>query len=910
MAKFEIDVSIKNGIAVKKLDKDLNKLETTNKKVNKSLDTTSSTVSTFTKALGALGVAFVGLQLGRVATDIIRVSASFQSLTTSLNAATGSAESGAKAFEFLVRESDRLGLSLEASTRGFKDLSAAAKGTELQGEAVENIFLSVSEASAVMGLTVDDTNGVFRALSQIMSKGTVQAEELRGQLGERIPGAFQIASRAMGVTTQELGKMLEQGQVVSTEFLPLFANELTRTFGESIPNAVTTAQKSFTRFNNELQLTKVAIGESGLLTMSGIMAEVGSTSLKAFQEVIKGFQLSTDESEAFKNSAIEGTKALITGLGSAYDILETLGDGFGLILPLAETAFFGAQSVIATVSRSIREFFENTFNFIIDGINRIISLANSTGLITISPISKVDFGLESALKEEIRTKELFEGARGRVSTGFTDLTTSGTGQDFAKRLIEEFDRQLSSQRPTRREGSGGTVISTPSISTPSTPITEFTQQTESLKQEVKKINEALEDTSDSFDNTYEVITKGNDNLSDTLDNFSDAIGRADRQLDRLVVQFNRGFTNSIQQSIGALSGLDGIYSQVTQQINGNKVSQQEYSSALLKAKSFQDQLEANPLSVGLAQNFNEAVRELQGKVSGFLVASNFQTSSEFEFAKAQVSQQFRGFETAANVQEILLTNIGNLIGVTNEALADGNLTANEIKTINDLANGYLSTSNSISGTGNQLISNVASLTSDGNLSLGDLISLSSYIQGNTGLTAQEVSNVGVNTSNNNSLTNTSNSKLSSIDGKVGRLKSSTTEQLTYLKTANNPVTNEPYVYPVYQDHTTYRYYADGGYTGDGGKFQEAGIVHKGEYVLSQDMLKSIGGVKGVESLLSGNVPLATVSSSSNNTGYTELVREIRALRAVNEQMRQVIIRMDRREQRYDGNDAKNIRLYA
>lgn len=44
-------------------------------------------------------------------------------------------------------------------------------------------------------------------------------------------------------------------------------------------------------------------------------------------------------------------------------------------------------------------------------------------------------------------------------------------------------------------------------------------------------------------------------------------------------------------------------------------------------------------------------------------------------------------------------------------------------------------------------------------------------------------------------------------------------------------------------------FSDGGYTGHGGKFEPAGIVHKGEYVLSQENLRSLGGVAGVENLL-------------------------------------------------------------
>ena len=44
-------------------------------------------------------------------------------------------------------------------------------------------------------------------------------------------------------------------------------------------------------------------------------------------------------------------------------------------------------------------------------------------------------------------------------------------------------------------------------------------------------------------------------------------------------------------------------------------------------------------------------------------------------------------------------------------------------------------------------------------------------------------------------------------------------------------------------------YSDGGYTGHGGKYEPAGIVHKGEYVLSQEKLRALGGVGAVEGLI-------------------------------------------------------------
>jgi hypothetical protein len=92
-------------------------------------------------------------------------------------------------------------------------------------------------------------------------------------------------------------------------------------------------------------------------------------------------------------------------------------------------------------------------------------------------------------------------------------------------------------------------------------------------------------------------------------------------------------------------------------------------------------------------------------------------------------------------------------------------------------------------------------------------------------------------------------------------------------------------------------YSQGGYTGNGGKYEPAGIVHKGEYVLSQDMLAQLGGksaVANLEALRLGYQPfngyvnggmvgnVISTSSGFNNGGIVlkldSLISEVKMLR--------------------------------
>lgn len=61
-------------------------------------------------------------------------------------------------------------------------------------------------------------------------------------------------------------------------------------------------------------------------------------------------------------------------------------------------------------------------------------------------------------------------------------------------------------------------------------------------------------------------------------------------------------------------------------------------------------------------------------------------------------------------------------------------------------------------------------------------------------------------------------------------------------------------------------FSEGGYTGAGGKYEPAGVVHKGEVVWSQADIRRFGGVSAVEALRTGNV---TPITSARMTGGSQ-----------------------------------------
>ena len=102
---------------------------------------------------------------------------------------------------FLADITEKYGAEIVTTTERYIKFLTAAKQSNVALSDTEKIFRTVTKAAGVLGLSTDELNGTYLALEQMLSKGKVTTEELRRQLGERLPGAFGIMAEAIGVTT-------------------------------------------------------------------------------------------------------------------------------------------------------------------------------------------------------------------------------------------------------------------------------------------------------------------------------------------------------------------------------------------------------------------------------------------------------------------------------------------------------------------------------------------------------------------------------------------------------------------------------------------------------------------------------------------------------------------------------------
>lgn len=268
----------------------------------------------------------VGASLALMVSSAQKVSIQFEQIENTLKSVAGSTEAAGKEFEFVRAESDRLGLVLQQTARDYAKLTAASKGTVLQGQATRDIFTSVNEAAVVLGLSAEQKSGALTAIEQIMSKGIVSAEELRGQLGERLPGAFQIAARAMGVTTQALGKMLEMGELTADVFLPKFSAELKKTFGEDLEAATDSALSNINRMSTAYSDFLKVIGD--FINKNETVKDTIKKITETFGKLVEKFKENKEKITELVTSGVEKVKsalvAIAVGSAKAFDAIKPI----------------------------------------------------------------------------------------------------------------------------------------------------------------------------------------------------------------------------------------------------------------------------------------------------------------------------------------------------------------------------------------------------------------------------------------------------------------------------------------------------------------------------------------------------------------------------------------------------------
>ena len=257
-------------------------------------------------AVGGPAAAAVGAGIGAVVGNIRQAlgataeyAAELSKLRIALKGVTSGQGEYNQALQFVQKTTDDFAIPQEIVTRQFTKLQASVSGAGGNLKDTETAFNGIVAAVRATGGSLTDVDAALTATAQVFSKGKVSAEELRQQIGERLPGAFTLFAASMDKTPAELDKALEQGQVSLQDFQK-FAEELFDRYGETAKEIADSPDAAGDRLQVVLERLQENVGT--------LLKPIGAAFQVTFTNIIEFIDAATARLNLFLELGAQGTR--------------------------------------------------------------------------------------------------------------------------------------------------------------------------------------------------------------------------------------------------------------------------------------------------------------------------------------------------------------------------------------------------------------------------------------------------------------------------------------------------------------------------------------------------------------------------------------------------------------------------
>jgi tape measure domain-containing protein len=315
-------------------------------RINKGERTTLSYMQRLRGEVLALATSYIGLNatldLVRSTLSTVRDDAKIQNRLT--EAFNGDQARAAQELQYLREQADRVGFSFKDAALEYSKFLMAAREANFTVEESRYIFEQFSQAAVRTGQTQDEFRGIMLALTQMISKGKIGAEELTQQLAERLPGAAAKLAKSLNIEVAELAKRMEQGAVSSRALINL-ASEMAKGNATAVESAATGLVQASNRFETAKYDFMKALADAGF-------TEAFTNFLNRLSALLNspaGKQLAQD-----LGTALSLIIDLLTLMADNFQTVKTV---FGAIISLKLASYFmtlaGAAAAVVTSVRAM-----------------------------------------------------------------------------------------------------------------------------------------------------------------------------------------------------------------------------------------------------------------------------------------------------------------------------------------------------------------------------------------------------------------------------------------------------------------------------------------------------------------------------------------------------------------------------
>jgi len=220
---------------------------------------------------GAFAGAAIGAQVGAIrealgaaaeySAEIGKLRIALEGVTRSEDGASASQANFAEALDAAAQSTRDYNVPQGAAIRGITRLTAAVTGAGGPVADAATTFQNVTAAIKATGGSTQDVQGAITAMVQVFSKGKVSAEELSGQLGERLPGAVTLFAKANKMTLPELQKNLKAGTVGLNELMN-FIRELGEEFDGTAKQIASSNEEAGARLTVAFDNMRLGVGDA------------------------------------------------------------------------------------------------------------------------------------------------------------------------------------------------------------------------------------------------------------------------------------------------------------------------------------------------------------------------------------------------------------------------------------------------------------------------------------------------------------------------------------------------------------------------------------------------------------------------------------------------------------------------
>ena len=371
----------------------------------------NASVGGFSRAIFNTSAAISALTGAFALREITQSIMEFERFTNTLQTVSNSSNEFSRNLNFLFGEANRIGFAVGEVGNSFARLSLAMQSSGFNANESRQAFSQLAEASRNFGLSSADTMGVIRALEQSMSKGKFMAEEVRLQMGDRLPVAMAALERAVTKVDgkqSDLNKRFEEGTIDTRRYALEFVRQINALSGgaDALSRTSNSIAAAFGRLNTEFVLTTKAFGEGGftnaviiltqnLISLFQTLREIGviTAAGAAMEFLAKQTTLLTAAflalSAALATSLLAWAVKAVAVLSPLARIVAAIAAGIGLLV--------GALDAMSSSQRLVNQLTASTNNLnsahkegiaIADGFTNAIRNSTTAVDSSTSPLEK------------------------------------------------------------------------------------------------------------------------------------------------------------------------------------------------------------------------------------------------------------------------------------------------------------------------------------------------------------------------------------------------------------------------------------------------------------------------------------------------------------------------------------------